>query len=89
VTSVATDYGIIEVTLPEGSELSVTAGATQKYALELDTTQFSPVQDYALTVELMGAGDFLWTDVPSGAYTALTGTDMLGLPMSNGVTVKQ
>ncbi len=80
------DYATIEYQFSEGNELGVSAGVTAVYNLELDTTQFAPDKDYTLGVELTSGG-FAWTDVPSGAYTALTGTQATGLPVSGSVTV--
>jgi hypothetical protein len=89
ITSSNGDYGLIEYAFNEGSELYVPAGVTMTYALELDVSKLDATTDYALGVDLLGGGDLLWTDIPSGAYAALTGTDAFGLPITHQVTVRQ
>lgn len=90
LTSAAGDYALIEFSFDDGSEFSIGPGGTMTFQFELDTGFFNSVQDWALSAELLGAADFLWTDVPSGAYTPLTGTDAFGLSLTaSGFTVKK
>lgn len=83
------NYGLIEYDFNEGAELLIGAGGTQEFRFSLDTSAFNSSNDYSLAVELLGGADLAWTDVPSGAYTALTGYDAVGFPLSNSVTVKK
>ncbi|MFH1047670.1 MAG: hypothetical protein V1738_05175 [Patescibacteria group bacterium] len=88
--SVSGDYAIIEYEMVDGSELFIPAGGSINYSLELDTSVFA-VQDknFSLSVQLMSEGDFLWTDVPSGAYTPLTGGAASGVGFSSSLTILQ
>lgn len=83
------DYALLEYAFNEGSEFSINAGLTYEYSLEVDTSAFASDKDNSFGIELVGVTDFLWTDIPSGAYTALSGNDAIGIPLSNSVTVKK
>lgn len=83
------DYGLIEYAFSDGSELTVPAGVTYTFSLELDVSKLDAASDYAMGVDLLGGADLQWTDVPSGAYAPLSGTDAFGLPFAAQVTVKQ
>ncbi len=85
--SAAGDYATIEYQFSEGNELLTGPGGTSTYDLELDTTRFAPDKDYTLGVDLMTSDGFLWTDVPSGSYTALNGSQAAGLPITTSVTI--
>jgi hypothetical protein len=83
--SASGDYALIEYSFNEGSELSIAAGGSQEFHLSLDATYFPSDKDYTLKVELLSGADFSWTDIPSGFYTALSGSEAV----SNQVTVKK
>ncbi len=83
------DYALIRYDFDEGSEAGVGAGVTQEFRFSLDLSAFNSNNDYSLNVELLGAANLAWTDVPSGAYTALTGADAVGLPLGNMLTVRR
>lgn len=89
IESTGGDYGMIEVEFDEGSEYYIPAGTTAPFSLSIDTSSLADGQDYNLSVTMNSAGDFLWTEVPSGAYTALTGTDAVGLGLTTSVIVSQ
>lgn len=84
-TSAANDYALIEYAFHEGSELFVAAGGTMELQFGIDTSTFYPDKDYSLKVELLGGSDFTWTDITSGTYTPMSGSDSV----SNQVTVKK
>ncbi|MDD5252170.1 MAG: hypothetical protein PHT12_06100, partial [Patescibacteria group bacterium] len=81
------DYGMIEYKFNEGSEISIPAGATQEFRFAVDTSWFPSDKKYSLETTLVGGTSFLWTDVTSGAYTALTGSDAIVGDVKNAVTV--
>ena len=83
--SASGDYALIEYAFNEGSELNIGAGGSQEYHLSLDATYFPSDKDHTLKVDLLGGADLAWTDIPSGAYTPLSGSSTV----SNQVTVKK
>lgn len=86
VETIAGSYGIIEYDLT-GSELFFGSGAVITFVVELDISALDQSKDQGLSVQLLGAGDLEWTDIPSGTYTARTGA--IGVPLSSTVTVKK
>jgi hypothetical protein len=87
--SAAGDYALLEYVFDQGSEFTVAAGATAQMSLELATASLNGDQDSSLGVELRGGADFLWTDIVSGYYTALNGSEAAGLPISISLTIKK
>ncbi|HTK05129.1 MAG TPA: hypothetical protein VL500_06085 [Candidatus Eisenbacteria bacterium] len=87
--SAAGDYGLIEYVFDDGNEYFLAANTTYVFSLELDSTMMNSLQDFGLGAELLGGGDLQWTDIPSGTYTAMGGTDALGVPQSGSITVKK
>ncbi len=83
------DYATLELDFGENGEYLIPAGLTADFRFELDTTVFPTDRDHRCAVELRGDADFLWTDIPYGAYTALGGTDAGGVPFSATVTVNK
>jgi len=76
LTSAPGDYGNVTITFDEGNELTVGPGALYTFRLEVVTTGFNPQKEHSFSVDMAGAHDFTWTDIPSGAYTPLSGVDI-------------
>ncbi len=87
LTSASGDYGLLEYDL-EGNEFTVAADSTVTFAFDLDTTKFAPSKEWSVEAAVLGAGDFLWTDVTSGNYPPLTGAEAVGVSASNSISVK-
>jgi hypothetical protein len=89
LTSAAGDYAILEYDMT-GNEYTIAAGATFTFAFELDTTKFGVGKDWNADASLLSAEDFVWTDVSSGTYPALSGNDTVGgiNNVANSITVK-
>ncbi len=76
--SASGDYGIITVEFNDGGEFFIPAGATITFSVELQTAAFATFSNYPLTVQLLSGSDFVWTDIPSGAYTPRSGSEATG-----------
>jgi len=87
--SAAGDYGVVEIEFDSGNEYFIAAGSTAEFSVFVDASAFSTLQDFSLTTTMAAGNGFLWTDVPSGAYTALTGTDAFGLGFASSLLVTQ
>jgi hypothetical protein len=81
--SVSGDFAVISVELNDGNEFFIAAGTTVTFVLQLQTASFSTNSNYPLTVQLMSGSDFLWTDIPFGTYTALTGGEAPGVGLQS------
>ncbi|MFH2062829.1 MAG: hypothetical protein ABIJ46_01600 [bacterium] len=84
------DYALLRYDFGSGTGFTVSAGSTVEFSLELDTSALSGAGNYPLEVTLMSGSDFVWTDIPSGAYDPRYGGDVLGLPVTSPrLTVRQ
>ena len=85
--SASGDYALIEYEFSDGNEYAIGAGGIRTFSFGLDTAQFA-VGSYTCAVDLMTGQDFLWTDIPDGYYTPLTGSAVAGLPVSTSISVQ-
>ncbi|MBI4457351.1 hypothetical protein HY633_00095 [Candidatus Uhrbacteria bacterium] len=87
IESAAGDYALIEYEFEDGNEYLIGAGGTQTFVFGLDTSQFVP-GSYGLVVDILADSNFIWTDIPSGAYPQLSGTQASGLPVTTSISMQ-
>ena len=75
------DEGQLEIEFVDDAAPILAAGTASVFALELKTESLAVIGGAALEARLLGGPDFIWTDVPDGFFTPLTGFDVPGLPV--------
>ena len=87
--SASGDYALLEYDFEAGSEWFIPAGATHEFTMDLDTAVLVQGSNQQLTIDLPGDISIHWTDIPSGNYTALSGPNASGWPITTTLTVRE
>lgn len=87
--STTSDTALIVYTFPIGGGITVPAGTSQEFSLEMDTTQLDDSKSYAVSGQLLGGTDFVWSDVAYGNGPTLYGEEGMGFPISDGIDIRR
>lgn len=88
VDSSSSDFGVITYVFPERGGIGIAPGSSPEFVLELDTIAFDNSNDYSLGTDLQDGANFLWSDDYGGGGVSLPGDKEMGLPVSNGMTIR-